>query len=223
MAVAGAKTVVLLHGLYQAQDDPFSDLTELEQAIQDAPCSTLRFHWPAGNNNLWALRVLRDRNRSLADELAKELDAKLRSDFRESIAQTAWALVGHSAGGLAIYRWLTAYSRRFYGDGGVPPGLIVTMAAPYQCTLDLITLNGKPFDVHEPAISATAIFRAVPKKLLVCVAGREDVLDLSDVLLPSSVVDATKVDQQLIDDSLHAEICRHSKTQELVAACLRAL
>ena len=220
MTAAEVKAVVLLHGLYQARADPFGDLVELERAIQDAGFMTRRFQWPAGRDNIWALHVLRDRNRSLADELAKALDDSLRTGFRGDAFGSAWALVGHSAGGLAIYRWLTGYSQQFYLDGGSPPALVVTIAAPYQCALDEIRLNGKPFEVHEPAVPPAAIVEAVPRKLLVCVAGKDDVLDPNDVILPPGVVGNAKVDQQLIDGSSHAEICRQDKTKRLVTESL---
>ncbi len=223
MTTARARTVLFLHGLYAASTDPFAHVHPLEQAVQDAGFTAARFDWPAGYNGPLALA---HRRRRFADELARALDSKLRDEFHDDLADASWAIVGHSGGGLTIYQWLTDYASAFGQAGGTPPGLVISLAAPYQCELQQITLpDGTIWPVHEDALTPRSIVQSLPEhtKLLICVAERDEMLAPTDVAFPREELIPGTVFQHLIEGASHPNICAHERTKQLVLAHLANL
>lgn len=112
--------VVLLHGLHDRRADPFTDLLPLESELRACGYAVELFRWPRGFDGA---RALYDRKRSFADELARAFDEFLRGIPQAELGD-GWAAIGHSGGGLTLYRWLTAYRAGFAESGGRLPELV---------------------------------------------------------------------------------------------------
>lgn len=216
------QTVVLLHGLHDPQNGPFTDLLPIEQLLLKLGIAPIRSQWPERFNPLLALA---HRRRSFASELAESLDSELRGPLLSAISGKQWALLGHSAGGLTIYRWLVTHAARFASDMHMEPELVVTLAAPYQCRAQAIRFKAVDYPIHEQPIEPADIVAVVPRRLVVFIGGRDEVLlptgGTDDVTIPATVPLKDRVAQYLVEDATHSGICAHPETLELIAAHLR--
>lgn len=190
--------------------DPSTQLGAVEAAARSVGLECRPYRWATGTavETARALLHLRRLETSFIATQAEKFRDWLRSELPQLPEGRGLAIVGYSAGGSILYRWLCSEAS---DDEMAHLAIAVAIAAPHTCPnpLFLETHPADPFPVREPPVPAGEIVRrletfSVP--LVVFLGGR-------DITVPARPPDYARfpssplVEEAILPRSTHLSIC----------------